>query len=129
MAVDDADSQALTPEEIDVLVRRLAEHQISTQSDEGIDLLRQRYEEFTHPELLSKGSLVVWKQGLKNKRRPAYGQPAIVAEVFSEPLLSPQERPGSVYFREPLSAVVAFLDEDDELILLHVDSRRFRLLR
>jgi hypothetical protein len=68
---------------------------------------------------------VRWKEGLQNKKIPAYGEPAIVWEVLSEPLVEPSEEAGSAYFREPLNIVLGLMSAEDEFILFHFDKRRF----
>ena len=71
------------------------------------------------------GDFVRWKEGLKNRTRPEYGQPAMVTRVLEEPVHDPSEEDaGSIMFREPLTIVVAFLAEGD-LRELYVDGRRF----
>ncbi len=77
----------------------------------------------------NKGDLVVWKTGLKNKRTPEYGEPAIVTCVLPMPIHDPSENESaSPYFHEPLSLVIGVLREDD-LLEFHVDARRFELFR
>ena len=73
----------------------------------------------------ASGQLVTWKKGLKNKRRPQYDEPVVVVEILDAPVLDEDQNPGSAYFREPLDLVVGMLDEDDDFVLYHVDSRRF----
>jgi hypothetical protein len=63
----------------------------------------------------------------KNKGLPDYDEPAIVWEVLAKPIFDEarEHGAGSPYFNEPLDLVLAVMDEDDDLILLHYDSRRF----
>ncbi len=73
------------------------------------------------------GQLVIWKDGLKNKRRPQVNEPAIVVEIMKEPIFDNEENGGSPYFREPLDMVIGVLDgEIENMSLLHVDKRRFK---
>jgi hypothetical protein len=72
----------------------------------------------------SPGDIVCWKDGLKNRKRPAYGEPAIVIEVLKEPVFEGTDDAGSPYFREPLTLVLGLLNGDDFLIF-HYDGRRF----
>ena len=71
------------------------------------------------------GDLVQWKPGLKNKRRPADGEPMIVVEVLDEPAMDTEKSSGSPYFREPLDLVGAIRDDDGDFMILHYDKRRF----
>lgn len=76
-----------------------------------------------------QGDLIVWKNGLRNKKLPDEGQPAVVLEVLNEPLTQHEQETGSPYFREPLDIVLAMLDEDEDLVSFYYDSRRFELYR
>jgi hypothetical protein len=70
--------------------------------------------------------LVRWKPGLKNKGLPEYNEPAIVWEVLGQPRFADNaESSGTPYFHEPLDIILAVLDEDDDFVLFHYDSRRF----
>jgi hypothetical protein len=71
------------------------------------------------------GSLVIWKDNLKNKRMPKNYEPAIVIEILDNPVFD-KEDSGSPYFREPLNMIIGVLGKEDEMLLFHVDSRRFR---
>jgi hypothetical protein len=72
------------------------------------------------------GQPVRWKKGLKNRRRPTYNEPAIVVKVLSEAVFDSKDEGASTpYFQEPLDILLGLLDEDDDLIVFHFDSRRF----
>lgn len=72
-----------------------------------------------------RGQLVRWKDGLQNRTRPAYGEPAIVWEVLPEPLYAQTDESGSAYYREPLDIILGVVGPDDEFIQFHFDKRRF----
>ena len=92
--------------------------------------LRERYRLFKRRHDFAPGDLVTWKAGLKHKRFPRYGQPAVVLEVLATPVLDPMTEAGATYFREPLDVVVGVLWDEGtdrgELIAFHFDSRRFQ---
>ncbi len=92
------------------------------------ELLREKYDLFVSDESFTPGQLVTWKAGLKNKKRPEDGEPAIVVEVLKDPVFDQEQGPGSAYYRERLDIVLGLLDEDGEFLLFHFDSRRFRAL-
>ncbi len=69
--------------------------------------------------------LVRWKQGLKNKGLPEYNEPAIVWEILDAPRFDNEHGAGTPYFHEPLDIILAVMDEDDDFVLFHFDSRRF----
>ena len=95
-----------------------------------VPMLRERYHQLKQVRhTLTEGMVVKWKSGLKNRRAPAYGKPAIVSSVLDTPAFDTNES-GSTYFREPLDIVVGFfLDERDhrgEFIVFHFDLSRFQ---
>ena len=71
----------------------------------------------------SKGQFVKWKPGLKNRKFPDYGEPAIVTAVLPSAIFDPGTA-GSPYFQEPLSFVLGMY-RDDEFLEFRLDSRRF----
>lgn len=73
----------------------------------------------------AKRQFVKWKPGLKNRRVPDYGEPAIVTAVLPSPIFDPSENSAaSPYFQEPLTIIIgAYLDDD--LLEFRVDGRRF----
>ncbi len=88
-------------------------------------LLKQLVDRLDERHEFRKGQFVVWKAGLKNKVKPDYGEPAIVAAVYPTPIYDGTDlSAGSPYFQEPLSLVIAFYHEDD-LVEFRVDGRRF----
>ena len=93
--------------------------------------LRERYQSLVQAHRFAPGDLVTWKAGLKNKRHPRYGQPAVVVEVLETPLRDGEDDSGSTYFREPLDLVLGLIWDSDpgrgELMVFHYDSRRFQL--
>jgi hypothetical protein len=87
--------------------------------------LRNLFGSFTTPHTFRVGDIVRWKQGMKNRKRPAYGEPAIVVELLSEPVSDSTDESGSPYFRENLDVVLGVIDSDGDLITFHYDRRRF----
>jgi hypothetical protein len=77
---------------------------------------------------LRPGRLAIWKPGLKNRRFPAYGQPAIVVEVLDPPVLDHEMGSGAPYFREPLDLLLGILHPEGDFLVYHFDSRRFQPL-
>lgn len=74
---------------------------------------------------LQPGMLAQWKPSMKNRKTPEYDVPMMVVEVLEQPIIDATFESGSVYFRERLDILLAFLDEDGEFGVLHYDSRRF----
>jgi hypothetical protein len=76
------------------------------------------------------GDLVTWKPGLRNRRLPRDGQPAVVMAVLETPITDGERESGSTYFNEPLDLVIGLFMESGPargaLLTWHVDGRRFR---
>lgn len=92
--------------------------------------LRERYRAFTMRHLFQPGDLVTWKAGMKNKRVPHYGQPAVVIEVLATPIHDSESDASSPYFREPLDLVLGVIGDEGpmrgEFFCFSYDSRRFQ---
>jgi len=73
----------------------------------------------------TKGQFVKWKPGLKNRKFPDYGEPAIVTAVLPSAIFDPGEiTAASPYFQEPLTVVLGIY-RDDDFLEFRLDSRRF----
>lgn len=93
--------------------------------------LQARYASLNTRHVFKPGDLVFWKDGLRNRRYPRNGKPAIVLEVLQQPVIDEEEDSGSTYFREPLDIVLGcFVDEGEhrgDFFSGHFDSRRLEL--
>lgn len=107
---------------------------VASGTDEQLEAERKRcgaltalYERLNNgrEQQLRPGGLAQWKPGLKNRKHPEYGEPAVVLEVRVPPLIDTSFESGSPYFREPLGIVVGLLDDDVELSAMYADARRF----
>jgi hypothetical protein len=88
-------------------------------------MLAELAERLDQYNAFSKGQFVAWKPGLKNRKFPDYGEPAIVTAVLPAPLFDPSETgAASPYFQEPLNLVIGVFCDDD-LLEFRVDGRRF----
>ncbi|MFP4077132.1 MAG: hypothetical protein ACLFTD_11735 [Halochromatium sp.] len=94
-------------------------------------VLLERYAQLNQQQPFKPGDLVCWKPGLRNRRVPAYGTPAVVLEVLDPPIADSERESGSAYFREPLSLVLGlFWDQDPgrgDFVIFHFDGRRFEV--
>ena len=77
-------------------------------------------------ESISTGDLVEWKDGLKNRKKPLYGQPAIVIEVLDEFIYDNNVDSGSPYYKEELKLVLGILDNDNDLQRFYYELKRFK---
>jgi len=88
--------------------------------------LKNSLSEYNREVEFSEGDLITWKEGLKNKRFPKLGEPAIVVEVLDEPIINEEENPSTPYFREVLDIKIGVLeDEGNNLLIIHSDHRRY----
>ena len=76
---------------------------------------------------LAPGQLAVWKPGLKNRRFPRYGEPAVVVALLDAPLAEAGSESGSPYFREPLDVLLGVVRGEERMFMIyHADRRRFQ---
>ena len=91
--------------------------------------LRASADQLFRPVIFKIGDLVQWKQGLKNRSFPAFGEPAVITQVLDKPIYDPSEADAcSPFFREPLTIVIAVL-HDGNLREHHADGRRYELFQ
>lgn len=92
-------------------------------------VLRERCAQLNTAHRFAPGDLVTWKLGLKNRRAPRYGEPAVVVCVLETPLFDGDQESGSTYFREPLNLVLGMIWEQGpgrgDFVTFHYDGRRF----
>lgn len=88
--------------------------------------LRARFDLFVKEHRFAPGTLAVWKPGLRNKKKPEYGEPVIVIEHMADPIYGGNDNSGTPYFREPLDLAAGFVDSDGDFIQFYFDSRRFQ---
>lgn len=92
--------------------------------------LRQRFALLSARHRFAPGDLIAWKPGLKNRRLPRYGQPAVVVAVLDPPVCDTEQDSGSTYFRDPLDLVLGLIWDRDpgrgDFVAFHFDSRRFQ---
>jgi len=89
------------------------------------DKLTDLFTRLTEPqERLKPGDFVRLKKGLKNTKRPDYGQQCVVMEAFP-PFYSDKRGSSSSGFRAPNDVRIGFLDEDGDMSIYMFDSRRF----
>ncbi len=98
--------------------------------DDLATALRARFASLNCRQAFQAGDVVGWKVGLKNRRWPTYGKPAIVVEVLDSPVFDTEKDSGDAYFREPLDlALGVFIEEGPhrgDFVVWHFDSRRLQ---
>jgi hypothetical protein len=118
-------AKKLETEIVEMLKERFRNRKIED-VPEHISKLRMAKDMFDKFYDFKSGDLVVWKQGLRNKARPALNEPAIVMQVLDTPLKDQNKQDsGRPYFNEPLDLILGLIDEDGEFVVYHYDKRRF----
>ena len=84
--------------------------------------LHKRADLLKKKSFFSIGDIVVWKDGLKNKRYPNYNQPSIILTIFNPAL----EDKDDVSFTETVDIQLGFINENDEFFAFNYDSNRFK---
>jgi hypothetical protein len=88
-------------------------------------ILKELAERLDVPNSFTKGQIVTWKLGLKNRVFPDYGEPAIVTAILPTPTFDLTETSAaSPYFQEALTLVIGIF-RDGDLLEFRVDGRRF----
>jgi hypothetical protein len=111
--------QRLLAAELEVRKRKTPEEAARLGRD-----LEERFKALQESYKFVPGMLVEWKPGLRNKKRPLYGEPFLVVDILEQPIIDSHEDSGSPYFHEPLDLIAGLLDSDGDLMLFHLDSRR-----
>lgn len=92
--------------------------------------LRGRFLSLTDAQRFAAGDVVTWKPGLRNRRWPSDGKPAIVVELLDPPVHDSEKDSGNPYFREPLDIALGVFIEDGphrgDFVIWHVDGRRLQ---
>lgn len=90
---------------------------------EYVEKLRKRKASFLEEKhTFSVGDIVMWKDGLKNKRLPAYGEPCIVLKVHEEPIIDEDD----VSDLEELDVKIGIISPDDDFLCFNYDSARLK---
>lgn len=114
----------------EAVAQQEASLQPAKQDSDEIERLTHLCNELQNKAFFTTGDIVVWKDGLKNKNYPEYGQPAIVLERLDTPIVNSIDDTGSTYFNERLDIALGLIsrDEDGAFLVFYYDSRRFKLL-
>jgi hypothetical protein len=101
--------------------------------EEIIHNLKDLHKKIADSQDFNIGDIVLWKQGLRNKKRPYQHEPAIVLDILDPPIFDERQDSGSTYFREPLDMVIGIADYNEKeneisFLFFHVDKRRFQFL-
>jgi hypothetical protein len=93
--------------------------------EEHLAKLKGAYDSILKREDFKVGQIVKWKKNLDNRKLPRQNQPAVVVRVLDEPIISPDDEPGSAYFLEKLDIVLGVMAKDETFLTFYYDSSRF----
>jgi hypothetical protein len=120
-----AEEKKLETEIAEMLRERFRNRKIENVPDH-ISKLRAAKDGFNKVYDFKPGDLVIWKQGLRNKAKPAFNEPAIIMQILETPLRDEDKQDsGTPYFNEPLDLVLGLIDEEGDFTIFHYDKRRF----
>jgi hypothetical protein len=129
-ADDSATAVSISNEQlVEIITNERAEHyrmyeQLAARPDYLIQLRRAAAQLLGPPEPFKPGDIVTWKTGLKNKRFPGYGMPAVVIET-DDGALADEPDSASPRFREPVDLALGIIDGDSDFEVFRYDRRRF----
>ena len=89
--------------------------------NDHIERLRKRADALSKETDFTVGDIVIWKDGLKNKRVPNYGQPSIVLSLIDPPLIDKDDVTDS----ESYNVQLGFIVDGDEFLTFNYPSQRF----
>jgi len=95
--------------------------------EKHISILKSSVEKYNQKNSFKIGDIVQWKEGLKNKKRPQFGEPCIVIEVLNKAISDIQAPIASPYFAEKLDIKLGLLGDNEEFFTFHYDQNRFEL--
>ncbi len=113
----------------DTSLENLDDDSESLEGDLGA-ALTARYQHFNQRYEFHPGDLVTWKPGLKNRRWPTPGRPAVILEILDSPVFDGEKDSGDIYFHESLDLILGLFYETGphrgEFLSWHFNSRRFQ---
>lgn len=91
--------------------------------------LRSALASLAPPMSFKVNDIVRWKPFMRQFRFPDYGQPAIIAEVFEQPLLHPEQDAGHPCYRTYLTGRIGVLlgPQLQDFGIFYADLSRFEL--
>jgi len=97
---------------------------ISKKNQRVADSLRMAHEVFNQKHTFEEGQLVQFKPGMKDRKAPEKGQPAVVMELLEEPLKDKEQGFDSAYATCQYDMVIGVFLKGD-FIHFYADSRRY----
>lgn len=124
--VDESDGDAFR-----ALMKKASEHSMTESTknctpEERIDLLRKRLADLQNKHNFKPGDLITWKEGMRFKKFPEEGYPAIVIEVLDEPIMDTHSEPSGPYYREMFDIIFGICDDDGDFVTYYGGSRCYR---
>jgi Uma2 family endonuclease len=95
--------------------------------EKHISILKESVEKYNQDYNFNIGDILQWKDGLKNKKRPQYGEPCVVVEILDNPISDNEAPIASPYYLEKLDIKLGLLADNGEFFTFHYDKNRFTL--
>lgn len=86
--------------------------------------LKKAYNIYKKVNKFKVGQLVTWKPGMNNKKWPKPGEPAVVIEVLSEPIIDDREGYSNPFCTEPLDLKLGILRDNEDFMVFLFSSIR-----
>lgn len=97
---------------------------ISKKNQRVAESLRMAHEVFSQKHTFEEGQLIQFKPGMKDRKAPEVGQPAVVMEVIPELLKDPEAGFGNHYATSQYDMIIGVFLKGD-FIQFYADSRRY----
>lgn len=81
---------------------------------------------YNAPNTFKPGDIIEWKPGLRNRRFPQYGEPFVVVEVLTIPIIDEAAESSGPYWKEPLDLRIGLVGPSGDFSMYYMDSHRVR---
>lgn len=123
-----SDEQSDNEQILRAIIARIANDSSNKQIidiEKHISILKDSVRKYNQETIFKIGDIVQWKEGLKNKKRPQYGEPCIVVEILDNPISDNEAPIESPYYSEKLDIKLGLLADNGEFFTFHYDKNRF----
>lgn len=93
--------------------------------DAEVDFLRHSQQLLTGDVQFKEGDIVFWRPCMKNRKWPAYNQPAIVLDVLAEPIIDTSADVNGPYYGEKLNVRLGLRGDDGAFYSYMFNGGRF----
>lgn len=110
----------------ELLLRELLSDALSSKRKQSTpDELKRLYDIYKVKHDFKEGDIVCWKEGMKDRKLPKEGEPAVVVRKLEKQVFDVTQEGGSQYFNEPFDIVLGLIDSDGDFATYHFNSQKF----